>query len=423
MPYTLNKTPTNNMLRFLHSGFLFLFVIKLKFVCLVFVCLFAYIPLTQAQKTKKDEVFKYKYFKSLAYLEDPSQTLGIQKVSSRAYTSKFIPAHSDYLNFGFTRSVYWVRIEFPSDKGLNGHVLELEYPLLDNIQVYQESTHGYWDVRKGGDRLPFTTRQLSFNKITFMLEHDSNSTGVYYLRFVTEGSMNIQMQLWKLSDFIKHALNQQIIFGVLFGMLFMLLIYALFVGIFLRNTLYLYFATCILASATLLSILEGYTFQYLFPAHPNLGNISMPFVASFLSFSIAHFTRRFLKTSEKAPVLHKLLFIVILSSFFTGVLSLFDNYYLYSKFAIINGVVAAILVFYTVVICRARGNVSARFAVSGCYIYVIGLFLSALESFGVIESTLITMHSLEISTLMQLILFSVSLNENFSMHAKEILKT
>jgi len=212
------------------------------------------------------------------------------------------------------------------------------------------------------------------------------------------------------------------IFGILFGMLFMLLIYALFVGLFLKNTLYLYFAGCILTSVALLSILEGYTFQYLFPKHPNLGNISMPFVASFLSFSIAHFTRKFLDTKKTAPILHKLLFIIIISSFCTGILSLFDNYYLYSKFAIINGVVSAILVFYTVIICRARGNVSARFAVSGCYIYLIGLFLSALESFGIIESTLITMHSLEISTLMQLILFSVSLNENFSMHAKEMIE-
>lgn len=411
------------MLGLLYPNSLFSLVSKSKLMFLVWICLFVYISPTQAQQKAKDGIFKYKYFKSLAYLEDPSQNLGIQKVSSGAFSSKFTPAHTDYLNFGFTRSAYWVRIEFPSEKELNGYVLEFEYPLLDDIKIYQESTHGYWDVRKGGDRLPFTSRQLSFNKITFMLEHDANSTGVYYIRFVTEGSMNIQMQLWKLSNFIKHSLNQQIIFGILFGMLFMLLIYALFVGLFLKNTLYLYFAASILTSAALLSILEGYTFQYLFPEHPDLGNISMPFMASFLSFSIAHFTRKFLKTKEAAPVLHKLLFIIIISSFCTGILSLFDNYYLYSKFAIINGVVAAILVFYTVVICRARGNVSARFAVSGCYIFLIGLFLSALESFGVIESTLITMHSLEISTLMQLILFSVSLNENFSMHSKETIKS
>ena len=127
-------------------------------------------------------------------------------------------------------------------------------------------------------------------------------------------------------NYINTSKASQIIFGILFGMLFMLLIYALFVGIFLKNTLYLYFAMCIFASATLLSILEGYTFQYLFPHHPNLSNISMPFVASFLSFSITHFTRKFLKTKEKAPILHKILFVVILSSFFTALLSLFDNY-------------------------------------------------------------------------------------------------
>lgn len=383
---------------------------KLKFTCLVIVCLFVYISPAQAQKLP----FKYKYFKSLAYLEDPSQELSIQKVSSSAYTSKFTPAHSDYLNFGFTRSTYWVKIEFPREEELNGHVLEFEYPLLDNIELYQKSTHGYWEVQKGGDRIPFDKRQLAFSKITFMLEHDVNSTGIYYVKVSTEGSMNIQMQLWHISDFIKHSLNQQIIFGILFGMLLMLFIYAFLIGIIHKNKLYLYFSACILSSAMLLSILEGYTFQYFLADHPNFGNISMPLVASLLSFSIAHFTRQFLNTKEVAPILHKMLFVIIVSSFCTGILSLFDNYYLYSKFAIINGIMVAILVFYTVVICRARGNDSARFAVSGCYIYLIGLFLSALESFGIIESTLMTIHSLEISSLMQLILFSIALNDKFS---------
>src|SRR5574339_684396 len=44
-------------------------------------------------------------------LEDPGGELTIDQVSSPAYEAQFIPSQMESPNYGFTKSVYWVRLD------------------------------------------------------------------------------------------------------------------------------------------------------------------------------------------------------------------------------------------------------------------------------------------------------------------------
>ena len=94
----------------------------------------------------------------LFYLEDPDGALQIDEVLTKLDT--FEPVPNGDANFGFTTSVYWLAVGVHNKTPQSQFVLEVDYPLLDFMDVYQVSAEGklLGTVQETGDRLPFKSR-------------------------------------------------------------------------------------------------------------------------------------------------------------------------------------------------------------------------------------------------------------------------
>ncbi|HBF93000.1 MAG TPA: histidine kinase, partial [Marinobacter adhaerens] len=71
------------------------------------------------------------------YLEDPGQELTLDEV--RALESGAFTRHEGgVLNFGYTESAYWVRLDLRSagNPDQNGWILELALPLVDEVTLF-----------------------------------------------------------------------------------------------------------------------------------------------------------------------------------------------------------------------------------------------------------------------------------------------
>jgi hypothetical protein len=79
-----------------------------------------------------------------------------------------------------------------------------------------------------------------------------------------------------------------------------------------------------------------------------------------------------------------------------------------------NALFAATLILYTAVMSRARGYAFSRFVVSGSYLFSIGILLAVLKSFGIVDTTFITKHGIELGTVFYLLLCAVSLNDRYT---------
>ena len=106
-----------------------------------------------------------------------------------------------------------------------------------------------------------------------------------------------------------------------------------------------------------------------------------------------------------------------LSSLIAGIIAsiVFIGYYnLLTKIAVGNAVFATTMILYTAVISRARGFEYTRFVVSGSYLFSIGILLAVLKSFGIVDTTFITKHGIELGTVFYLLLCAVSLNDRYT---------
>ncbi len=326
----------------------------------------------------------------------------------------FVPIKSSYLNLGYEQQEKWIRIKIPPYVEHKTFYLELEYPLLDSVSLfYKDTTSNIWQVKHSGDALPFHQRDINYHNLIFKVPVTKDSVS-YYFRIKTKGSLQVSVKLWNESSLFEEILSEQLIFGGLFGVFMVLAAYGFLIGGLLKMRAYLYYAMLVLSSALFLSVMNGYAFQYLWATAPEWGNEALPFSVGVFTVSALNFTQLFLLTKKHAPVIQKLM---QLSSLIAGIIAsiVFIGYYnLLTQIVVANAVFGAVLILYTAVITRARGYAFSRFVVSGSYLFAIGILLAVLKSFGIVDTTFITRHGIELGTVFYLLLCAVSLNDRYT---------
>lgn len=391
----MQKSDSNSLLFILLLAFLFL-IVKPEL-------LFA------QQKTPHSNDEKGEYIE-LELLENTSESLSVYEIEKQNFT----PITSSYLNLGYEQKEQWIRIKVPSHVENKTFYLELEYPLLDSVSLfYKDTISNAWQVKHSGDALPFHQRDINYHNLIFKVPVSKDSIS-YFFRIKTQGSLQVAVKLWNEGNLFEEILNEQLVFGGLFGVFIVLAAYGFLIGGLLKMRAYLYYSMLVLSSALFLSVLNGYAFQYLWATAPDWGNQALPFSIGVLTVSALNFTQLFLLTKKHAPVLQKLM---QLSSLIAGIIAsiVFIGYYnLLTQIAVANAVVSAILILYTSVITRARGYAYSRFVVSGSYLFSIGILLAVLKSFGIIDTTFITKHGIELGTVFYLLLCAVSLNDRYT---------
>lgn len=329
-------------------------------------------------------------------------------------TTDFIPIKSVYLNLGFEEHAKWIRVKIPPHVENKIFYLELEYPLLDSVSLfYKDTISDSWQVKHSGDVLPFYQRDINYHNLIFKIPVSKDSVS-YYFRVKTNGSLQVSVKLWSESSLFEEILGEQLIFGGLFGVFMVLAAYGFLIGSLLKTHAYLYYAILVLSAALFLSVLNGYAFQYLWATAPEWGNQALPFSIGVFTVSALNFTQLFLLTKKHAPVLQRLM---QLSSLVAGIIAsiVFIGYYnLFTKIIVANALFAATLILYTAIVTRARGYAFSRFVVSGSYLFSIGILLAVLKSFGIVDTTFITKHGIELGIVFYLLLCAVSLNDRYT---------
>ena len=125
--------------------------------------------------------------------EDPQGRLELTDVENRQFT-----ASGGIPNFGFTDSAIWVRFRIPD--GTNAELLQMGFPLMDRIDLYQKE-NGTWKTTTAGSIFPFHQRAYAHRTFLFDLSEESRKGHLVYARFVNGDSMQIPLTLWSRRDF------------------------------------------------------------------------------------------------------------------------------------------------------------------------------------------------------------------------------
>ena len=167
----------------------------------------------------------------------------------------------------FPEGAVWLKLTVtnPFDEDLKWLIAN-EAVWVDHIELYTKDDTRY-NVRRGGDLIPFHEREINYRKSAFYVNTKANSTETIYIRMHYEylDSMFLDTLAYTERELFDIKSNENLLFGLLIGAFWIFAIYNMIIGQSIRDFSYLYFAIYLISNSFFLLTHFGIGFQYIWP--------------------------------------------------------------------------------------------------------------------------------------------------------------
>ena len=323
------------------------------------------------------------------------------------------------LNAGYSHSAYWVKIDLtyqPRDPSIStSWLLELAYPPLDHIDLYQQTANGDFELtHQTGDATPFDTRPVKENNYLFELNFSPGQTQTLYMRLASEGSLQAPLTLWSSKAYLEDQPVRIYILGLIYGVLLGMLVYNLFIYISVRDTSYLYYIFYIASFGLYQLSVNGAAVQYFWPNNPWWANAATPFLIGSAAVFGCQFARSFLHTASHSRWLDRALMVLMAVGVLVMVLALTTRYATSLRLATGLALAFIVTIFVSGIVAWWRGLRVARYFVIAWTAFLLGGLVNTLMVLGYLPNVFLTMYASQIGSAIEVGLLSLALADRIN---------
>ena len=360
----------------------------------------------------------------MAVFEDVRGALSIEDASSAALAEAFRPHAKPVLNAGYSRSVFWLRLDLnyrpQTHSGQQPWLLEIAYPPLDQIELYlPDGQGGFTLAQRTGDSLPFASRQIAQNNYVFKLNLPPNEPQRLYLRVQSQGSVIVPLTLWSPIAYLEDMPARIYVLGIIYGVLLVMLLYNLFIFISVRDRSYFYYIVYIGAFGLYQVSVNGAGVEYFWPNNPWWANAATPFLIGLAAVAGCQFARSFLHTRAHSPWIDRLLMLLMACGLLSMLLALFASYAIALRLATVLALLFTVVILAAGILAWYRGQRVARYFVFAWSAFLLGGMVNTLMVLGFLPNTFWTMYASQIGSALEVGLLSLALADRINVMKEE----
>ncbi|MBS1217796.1 MAG: diguanylate cyclase protein [Proteobacteria bacterium] len=355
----------------------------------------------------------------LLALEDPQRTLTIEDVAQTAIAARFQPAlpprSNVDVNFGYSESAWWLALPLALDAGAATRwLLEIGYPSLDWVEVYVPRPGGGHDKLVAGDLQRFSERPYPHRNLVFPLTLAPGEAQTVYLRVVSAGNLTIPATLWQPDALAHHDQLAYSLLSLYYGMLLALGIYNLLLYLAIRDTTFLAYVAFTVSMAIAQASMNGLGNQFLWPEWPAWGNVALPSGMAATGFFGAIFTRLFLGTRQRAPLLDRYIAGCAVLLAFTAFSPLLLPYQWVAVLVSLLGILFGAVAVFSGVYCVQRRYPGARYFLLAWTFLLLGGAVLGMRNLDWLPTTWLTFNAMQIGSALEILLLSFALGDRIS---------
>jgi diguanylate cyclase (GGDEF)-like protein len=348
----------------------------------------------------------------VSVLEDAGGKLSLAEVQARR--AEFRPTRirpDEAINFGYSPSAWWLRIELEAEPAARRDwLLEVAFPTLDSVDYFGPGG----EHLVAGDRLPFAARPLAHRNFVFPVQLNEAGAGTVWLRIASEGTLTVPLRLWQAEAFWQDSLNAYALLFVYFGMLLALALYNLLLWFSLRDPNYLTYVLFAASMAVGQLSLNGLGNQFLWPTWPTWGNLA--FTAGFAAAGLfgALFTRGFLATRRNLPRLDGA--VTGLAALFAlcVLMPLVAPYRLAAILTSLTGVTFSLVAVLAGLRCWRAGQPGASTFLLAWTVLLLGVAVVGLRNLNLLPTTFLSFYAMQIGSALEMLLLSFALADRIN---------
>lgn len=388
----------------------------MRVLCLLLGCL---LPLLAGAVEFDEHTQELPLGAAMQVFEDVSGLADIAAVTSPALAGHFHPSTQKVFNAGYSRSVFWVRLDLSyrpqALPGPQPWLLELAYPPLDHVELYVPDAQRGWQlVRQTGDALPFASREIAQNNYLFTLNLKPEQPQRVYLRVQSQGSIQLPLSLWSPTAYLESMPARIYVLGIIYGVLLAMLVYNLFIYLSVRDPSYLYYI-CYIASFGLYQLsVNGAGIQYFWPDSPWWANAATPLLIGASALFGCQFARSFLHSRACSPWMDRLLLLLMAAGLVVMALALLASYGLALRLATSLALLFTVVIFGAGVLAWRRGLRVARYFIFAWSAFLLGGIINTLMVLGYLPNLFLTMYASQLGSALEVCLLSLALADRIN---------
>lgn len=329
-----------------------------------------------------------------------------------ARTTKEIPCETN--SFGFSTDVHWFKVK------LNGHgsFLEISYPSLSQLSLWSYDQGSWSQDRTTGNQFDSQSRYAQTRNFVFPLKH---GTKELLIRVHTAGSVQVPIRVHSESSILSEMTLQTLLFGIYYGIMIGMMAYNLFLFFIVRKKVHLLYVLYISCYTIFQFSYNGFAAIYLWPTTPKLNQYSVPVFVSLMFLFLIEFSRSYLVEGARKGVYGYLFSSLGLVAAALTAASLFVNYSIIINIVVFYTIVAACSLWLIAAVQAATMRTHhAVFYLVAWTSFLLGIVVSSLKNFGLVESKFIFNYGMQIGSAIEAILLSMGLG--YKIKTLEVLK-
>ncbi|MCQ4310171.1 ATP-binding protein [Pseudomonas stutzeri] len=246
------------------------------------------------------------------FLRDPAAELDVAEVFELA-DKTFEPVTGIHPNKGKNSAAWWFRVELDNQLSESiGGFFEINYPLLDHIDLYLRHPDGSISRQQSGDSHPFSERSVKVSNFWFPVDLQPG-TSTLLLRVQSTSTLYVPLYFSSYAANAAAAEETMGLAGAFYGVLFAMFCYNFFLFLSLREPAYFWYLVYNLNVGLFTLSFDGMLVKWL---SGDGGFVTQGIYALMLSHCLVsiQFSRHFLHTREYFPRLDLTLRVALVAS-------------------------------------------------------------------------------------------------------------
>lgn len=349
-------------------------------------------------------------------IEDTSGRLSLEDVRNKNLT--FFKQNKNFRKKNDTP--YWGVLTIINTAPIEkNYLLEFFDQAIDSLDVYIPDNNGIYKKHESGEDRVFSEKEIEHKNFVFRLPSLRNKSYKVYFRTRSSAEYSSFVAVREDMYFAEYAMKEYYYFGILYGLVLFMAFYNMSMFFAIKDKTYLFYVIYVMSFLFYTLASNGTGYQFFWGSCPGFNSIA-PDIFKFLlvvfaliySVSFLNIDRasRSMKLVAGVVVFRTLVFLGILFFDFPDFTNYLDP--------------ACLLVVYIMgIIAFKKGYKPARFFVLGFSILYTGFTISSLFSPDIVKLSyfqiILLVYSFEISTVAEMMFFSIALSDKVRNLAKE----
>ncbi len=246
------------------------------------------------------------------FLEDPEGRLQVGQVLDLP-PEDFRPVAGEHANKGKNSSTWWFRVQLDNRQQASvGGFFEVDYPLLDYVELFLITPDGELHHQRTGDAFPYRDRPVRVSTFWFPVELPPG-TSTLLLRVKSTSTLYVPLYFASFSGSASAHEWLSSFNGAFYGVVFAMFCYNLFLFVSLREPAYFWYLVYNLNISLFAAAFDGMLTRLL-PELATMQNTGIYLLMLLHCLTAIQFSRHFLHTRTYAPRLDAMLRIALLLS-------------------------------------------------------------------------------------------------------------